>query len=86
VAHCTPFDERYRQLLNNLADYFSTHGFSHPDAVVHTQAQAFQLLERQASFLAFLDCFTVLGWFVLMGVPVVFLIRKFKLASPSGNH
>jgi len=86
VAHSTPFDERYRQLLNNLTAYFSTHGFSHPDAAVHAQAQAFNLLERQASFLAFLDCFTVLGWFVLMGVPLVFLIRKFKPAAPSANH
>lgn len=86
VAHSTPFDERYRQLLSNLTGYFSTHGFSHPDAVVHAQAQSFNLLQRQASFLAFLDCFTALGWFVLMGVPLVFLIRKFKLAAPSGDH
>jgi DHA2 family multidrug resistance protein len=86
VQHSTPFDQRYRQLLTNLTGYFSTHGFSHPDAVVHAQAQAFHLLERQASFLAFLDCFTALGWFVLMGVPLVFLIRKFKPAAPSGNH
>src|SRR6267378_3884922 len=61
VAHSTPFDERYRQLLSNLTGYFSTHGFSHPDAVVHAQAQSFNLLQRQASFLAFLDCFTPLG-------------------------
>ena len=86
VAHSTPLDERYRQLLTNLTGYFSTHGFSHPDAVVHAQAQSFNLLQRQASFLAFLDCFTALGWFVLMGVPLVFLIRKFKLAAPSGDH
>ena len=86
MAHSTAFDERYRQLLSNLTGYFSTHGFSHPDAVVHAQAQSFNLLQRQASFLAFLDCFTALGWFVLMGVPLVFLIRKFKLVAPSGDH
>jgi hypothetical protein len=44
------------------------------------------LLQRQASFLGFLDCFTALGWFVLMGVPLVFLTKKFKPASSSGEH
>jgi MFS transporter, DHA2 family, multidrug resistance protein len=86
VAHNTPFDVRYRQLLSNLTNYFSTHGFTHADAVVHAQAQAFNLLQRQATFLGFLDCFTALGCFVLLGVPLVFLIKKFKAASSSGGH
>jgi len=86
VAHNTPLDERYRQLLDNLTAYFGAHGFSHADAVVHAQAQAFGLLERQSTFLGFLDCFTTLGWFVVMGVPLVFLIRRFRAASMSDNH
>jgi DHA2 family multidrug resistance protein len=86
VAQSTPLDERYRQLLENLTGYWGAHGFSHADAVVHAQAQAFGLLERQATFLAFLDCFTTLGWFVVMGVPLLFLIRRFRAAAASDNH
>jgi len=86
VAHSTPLDERYRQLLANLTDYFATRGFSHTDAAVHAQAQAFNLLERQAAFFGFLDCFTALGWFVLMGVPLVFFILKFGTTGGSQNH
>jgi DHA2 family multidrug resistance protein len=86
VAHSTPFDGRYQKFLGNLSEYFSTHGFTHADAVVHAQAQVFNLLERQAAYLAFMDCFTALGWFVLMGVPLVFLIRRFKGAAASGGH
>lgn len=86
VAHSTPLDERYRQLLANLTNYFGTHGYSHADAAVHAQAQAFNLLERQATFLGFLDCFTALGWFVLIGVPLVFLILKFRTIGASENH
>jgi MFS transporter, DHA2 family, multidrug resistance protein len=78
VAHATPLDERYRQLLASLTNYFGTHGLSHSDAAVRAQAQAFDLLDRQATFLGFLDCFTALGWFVLMGVPRVFPILKFR--------
>jgi DHA2 family multidrug resistance protein len=86
VVHTTPLDARYRQFLDTLTNYFSTHGFSHPDAAAHAQAMAFNLLERQATFLAFQDCFTALGWFVLMGVPLVFLIKKFKPAASSHDH
>jgi MFS transporter, DHA2 family, multidrug resistance protein len=86
VAHNTPLDERYRQLLDNLTAYFAAHGFSHADAVVHAQAQAFGLLQRQSTFLGFLDCFTMLGWFVAMGVPLVLLIRRFRGTSPTENH
>jgi len=32
------------ELLGNLTGYFTTHGFAHADAIVHAQAQAFQLL------------------------------------------
>jgi MFS transporter, DHA2 family, multidrug resistance protein len=86
VAHNTPFDAGYQKLLSNLTGYFTTHGFAHADAIVHAQAQAFQLLERQAAYLAFLDCFTALGWFVLMGAPLVFLIRRFAGPASSGGH
>ena len=87
VAHATPYDPWYRQTLDSLTAYFSVHGFSHPDAVVHAQAQAFDLLQRQATYMAFLDCFTALGWVVLMGVPFVFLIKKFRPATgASENH
>ena len=41
-----------------------------------------QLLDRQAAYLAFLDCFTALGSFVLLGAPLVFLIRRF---TPPGS-
>jgi hypothetical protein len=56
VAHSTPFDARYQKLLGTLTDYFSSHGFTHADAAVHAQAQTFNLLQRQAAYLGFMDC------------------------------
>jgi DHA2 family multidrug resistance protein len=87
VAHATPSDAPFQTLIQNLTNYFSTHGFTHADAIVHAQARAFDLLQRQATLLAALDCFTILGWVVLAGVPLVFLIKKFKSAagSPSAH-
>jgi DHA2 family multidrug resistance protein len=86
VAHATPLSEQYRAIVGNFTSYFSSHGFTQADALVRAQAQAFQLLQKQATFLAFLDCFTVLGWFVLMGVPLVFLIQKFRATGTTENH
>jgi DHA2 family multidrug resistance protein len=87
VAHATPSDAPYQQFLQNLTGYLSTHGFSHADAVVHAQARALDLIQRQATLLAGLDCFTLLGWVALMGVPLVFLIKKFKsTTAASANH
>jgi MFS transporter, DHA2 family, multidrug resistance protein len=86
VVHSTPLDERYQEFLGSLTSYFSAHGFSHAEAVVRAQAQAFSLIQHQAAFLAFLDCFTVLGWVVLLGAPLALLIKKFKPAGSSENH
>jgi DHA2 family multidrug resistance protein len=86
VSHATPFDQRYRQLLASLTRYFSEHGFTQADAAVHAQAQAFHLLQNQATLLAFLDCFHLLGWVVIMGVPLVFLIRRFSSGGSSAAH
>jgi len=86
VAHATPLDGPYRSLLGSLTGYFASHGFSAADAAVHGQAQTLRLLQRQASFLAFGDCFTMLGWFVLLGVPLVFLIRSFRSAGGPAGH
>jgi DHA2 family multidrug resistance protein len=86
VAHATPFDSAYRNLIGSLTGYFASHGFSATDAGVHAQAQAMRLLLQQASFLAFQDCFTALGWFVLIGVPLVFLIRSFRIGGTASGH
>src|ERR1700723_2857239 len=62
VTHATPSDAPFQTLIQNLTNYFSTHGFTHADAIVYAQARAFDLLQRQATLLAALDCFTILGW------------------------
>jgi len=55
VAHTTPLDERYRQLLTNLCGYFSAHGFTPADARCTRRRRRFALLQRQAAFQGFLE-------------------------------
>jgi MFS transporter, DHA2 family, multidrug resistance protein len=86
VAHATPFQQRYQERLDALSRYFSTHGFTAPDAALHAKAELARVIQQQASFLGFLDCFWLLGCACLIGAPLVFLTRKFRTGGPGAAH
>src|SRR2546426_9481703 len=86
VAHATPFHQRYQETLDALSGYFVTHGFTTPDAALHAKAQLARLIQQQAAFLGFLDCFWLLGCACMIGAPLVFFTRKFSSAGPGAGH
>ena len=86
VAHATPLSAPYQAVLTNLSAYFARHGFSAADAATHAQAQVGRILDHQASFLASLDCFWLLGCACLIGAPLVFFTRNFRSAGPGSAH
>jgi len=86
VAHATPFHESYRQKLSGLTSYFAAHGFTAADAALHAKAQLVRIVQQQAAFLGFLDCFWVLGCACLIGAPLVFFARKVRSAGPDAAH
>ena len=86
VAHATPFQQRYQEKLDALSRYFVTHGFTAPDAALHAEAQLARIIQQQAAFLGFLDCFWLLGCACLIGAPLVFFTRKIRSASPGAAH
>jgi DHA2 family multidrug resistance protein len=86
VAHATPFQRRYQETLATLSRYFGTHGFTAPDAALHAKAQLARMIQQQAAFLGFLDCFWLLGCACLIGAPLVFFTRKFRSAGPGAAH
>jgi MFS transporter, DHA2 family, multidrug resistance protein len=86
VAHATPFQSRYQERLQAISSYFVTHGFTVPDAALHAKAQLARLIQQQAAFLGFLDCFWLLGCACLIGAPLVFLTRKVRSAGSAAAH
>ena len=64
-----------------LTSYFVAKGYSGPDAGGAANGYVYQELQRQASLLAFMDCFRVIAWLTLGAVPLVLLIRHFKPAG-----
>ncbi len=86
VAHATPLNAPYQAVLTNLSAYFARHGYSAADAATHAQAQLGRILDHQASFMASLDCFWLLGCACLIGAPLVFFTRNFRSAGPGSAH
>ncbi len=86
VAHATPLRQRYQETLGALSRYFVTHGFTAPDAALHAKAQLARIIQQQASFLGFLDCFWLLGCACMIGAPLVFFTRKVRSAASGPGH
>jgi len=86
VAHATPAQPRYQETLAAWSQYLVTHGFTAPDAALHAKAELAQIIQQQAAFLGFLDCFWLLGCACLIGAPLVFLTRKIGPVSSSAGH
>ncbi|HKW32778.1 MAG TPA: DHA2 family efflux MFS transporter permease subunit [Candidatus Acidoferrum sp.] len=86
VAHATPLRQPYQETLGALSRYFAAHGFTAPDAALHAKAQLARILQQQAAFLGFLDCFWILGIACLIGAPLVFLTRKIRSAGSGAVH
>jgi DHA2 family multidrug resistance protein len=86
VAHATSLDHRFRETFATLSRSFLAHGFTTPDAALHAEAQMARIIQQQAAFLGFLDCFWLLGCACLIGTPLVFFTRKLMSAGPGAAH
>jgi DHA2 family multidrug resistance protein len=70
-----------------LTEYLIHKGFTGPDAAAAAQVRLYQQLQHQVSLLSFMDCFRVIGWLTLAAVPLMLLVRGFKVAgkAPAGH-
>jgi MFS transporter, DHA2 family, multidrug resistance protein len=69
--------------INQLVQY----GFTSADAGPATLGVAYQQLLHQSEFLAFMDCFRVFAWLTLTMIPLVILVRRFKVTGkPTADH
>lgn len=71
------------ELVNRLMQFGSTSA----DAEPATLGIVYQQLLHQSEFLAFMDCFRVFAWLTLIMIPLVILVRRFKVGgAPTGGH
>jgi MFS transporter, DHA2 family, multidrug resistance protein len=83
AAGSPQFSERAGALTN----YLIHQGLTEPDAALGAHRYLYEQLQHQVSLLAFMDCFRVIGWLTLAAVPLMLLVRTFKIAGKaSGAH
>jgi DHA2 family multidrug resistance protein len=73
--------------VRQLTAYLRVHGFSPADALHAAYGRLYEELGAQTRFLAFMDCFYLLGLMTLIAAPVVLLTRNFKVGgkAPAGH-
>ena len=70
-----------RSTLAGASRAMQAHGASAAGATQQAHALIQNMVERQATMLAYIDCFSLLGFSILAMIPVVFLMKKTKPAA-----
>jgi MFS transporter, DHA2 family, multidrug resistance protein len=84
VRHLTSADGSVQQFVNNTSHYLLTRGTSGPEAIHQSYGLVASLMTQQATMLAAMDCFHLLGLVVILGLPLAFLIRRFQIGDTGG--
>ncbi|HEX4663901.1 MAG TPA: MDR family MFS transporter [Terriglobales bacterium] len=70
-----------------LTQQLIQYGLSSADAGMATLGIVYRELLQQSEFLAFMDCFRVFAWLSLVMIPLVLLVRRFKVGGqPTAEH
>ena len=83
VELANPSTSQYQNTLQQMMDYFTTHGSSLAQAKQQAFAWIGQQVQTQASYLAYVDVFWTLTLISLAAVPLALTLRKVKLGGPA---
>jgi len=86
AGHLNAGNGRFEAMLNSLIHTFIAHGASAAQAAQQAHALIGQILNRQATTMAYVDNFWLVGWAVLVMIPLVFLMKKVKPGGPMAVH
>jgi DHA2 family multidrug resistance protein len=85
VSNVTPADSSVRQFIHNTSHYLVTRGSSSPDAIHQAYGLLAANVTGQATMLAFMDCFHLLAVVAIIGLPLAFLTRRFRLGQDTAT-
>ena len=78
ASHLDAGSQVIQQLGKATAGYLMQLGFTKADASAGVLGVVYEQIGRQSLFLAFMDCFRVIGWITLAMIPLVLAIRSIK--------
>ena len=76
VSHLTPFDRSYNEMLHAASQMLVATGSSASQATHQATGLLYGMLVREATMLAFIDNFRLLGFIFLIIAPVMALMQK----------
>jgi DHA2 family multidrug resistance protein len=83
VEHITPSSVPYQDTLQQVINYFTSHGSSLAQAQQQAIAWISQTVQAQAALLAYVDVYWVLMLVSLAAVPLALTLRDVKLGGPA---
>jgi DHA2 family multidrug resistance protein len=84
VGNITSADGAVGQFINRSTHFLVTRGASTPDAIHQSYGLVANMMTQQATMLAFMDCFRLLGMVVLIGLLLAFFTRRFQIGASAG--
>ncbi|HKQ88883.1 MAG TPA: DHA2 family efflux MFS transporter permease subunit [Candidatus Acidoferrales bacterium] len=81
-----PGNTWFETTLNALIHKFIAHGASLGQATQQAYALIANMINRQAMMLAYIDDFWLVGWCVVVMIPLVFLMKRVKPGGPMAVH
>jgi MFS transporter, DHA2 family, multidrug resistance protein len=86
-ANLPPSTPWLQEQVQRTANYLHAHGFAYADALSAASARAYHQLQAQTQFLAFMDCFHLIGVITLIAAPIVLLTATFRIGGgAAGGH
>ncbi len=86
VDHLTPFDRNYQIAEHNTLNALQYRGIESGVADQGSIGIIYNKLLREASMMSFNDAFYLLSLFMILILPLIFMMRRAKSEAPSGMH
>ena len=86
MSHLTSANAQFQAMLQATAQNLMAHGTSSADAQKQAYGVVQNLVQRQATMLAYIDNFHVLAYVILAMLPTVFLMKKTKSSGGMAVH
>jgi DHA2 family multidrug resistance protein len=85
AANITPYSQSARQFLARAGEASLRSGYDPSTAGHRSLAMLYQMVQRQAALLSFIEAFRIMGFLFLAIVPLVLLMRKARQARPTAG-
>ena len=86
TSHLTSASAQLQATVHGLAHSLVGHGTNPADAQQQAYAVVQNMVERQATMLAYIDNFHTLGYIILAMIPLVFLMKRTKAGGEMAVH